>query len=374
MESRKSPSSRTNSHQVASKGKSLVASELEKRGAGCVTPDKGRKSCLLASSADRSRTVQIRVKAKTNENWQTTIDEAQVRDTPPHPNDETKFWIFVDLTTPRYWIAPDSWVRKNIREAHHEYLNQHGGRRPRNDASHHHSIDEKRLEQWQDRWDILRIFGNVPVTASEIQKLLARLSDKPDVRKPPDERRRRQFRIGWHDTTERGKDYTADTLARLTWHNLGYRLGQHFGPQSPAEIDRAYEVAAREYAQSNKESRHLFPDEIDEVTPLREGAQYQVTVNAYERDPRARRQCVAHYGTSCVICGFSFGAVYGEIAKDFIHVHHVRPLAEVGAEYSVDPVADLRPVCPNCHAVIHLHKPALSIQEVAALLRPRECA
>jgi hypothetical protein len=91
MESRKSPSSRTNSHQVASKGKSLVASELEKRGAGCVTPDKGRKSCLLASSADRSRTVQIRVKAKTNENWQTTIDEAQVRDTPPHPKDETKF-------------------------------------------------------------------------------------------------------------------------------------------------------------------------------------------------------------------------------------------------------------------------------------------
>ena len=159
MESRKSPSRRTNSHQVASEGRSLVESELRKRGAGLVTSEGRRKIYLRASSADRSRTVQIQVKTKTKGNWQTTIDEAQVIETPPNPQDERNFWIFVDLTgTRRYWIAPDSWVRKNIREAHHEYLNKHGGRRARNDASNHHSIDEKRLERWQDRWDVLSIF------------------------------------------------------------------------------------------------------------------------------------------------------------------------------------------------------------------------
>jgi hypothetical protein len=30
----------------------------------------------------------------------------------------------------------------------------------------------------------------------------------------------------------------------------------------------------------------------------------------------------------------------------------------------VDPVADLRPVCPNCHAVIHLGGACRSIDEV----------
>src|SRR5262249_18491079 len=97
-----------------------------------------------------------------------------------------------------------------------------------------------------------------------------------------------------------------------------------------------------------------LPDEVDFLAPIWEGAKYQVTVNAYERNPLARARCIAHYGPTCVVCGLNFGAVYGPLAEGFIHVHHVKPLSEVGEEYEVDPEADLRPVCPNCHAVIHL--------------------
>lgn len=86
-----------------------------------------------------------------------------------------------------------------------------------------------------------------------------------------------------------------------------------------------------------KEPANLFPDEVDKEIPIWEGAKYQVTVNAYERDPRARRRCIEHYGTSCFICGLSFGAIYGEVAKGFIHVHHLRPLSEIDSEYMVDP-------------------------------------
>lgn len=110
-------------------------------------------------------------------------------------------------------------------------------------------------------------------------------------------------------------------------------------------------------------------DEIEKESLIREGARYQVTVNAYERDPRARRQCIEHYGAKCCICGFSFGAVYGELADGFIHVHHLRPLSSIGVEYAVDPVKDMRPVCPNCHAVLHLRNPAFSIQEISEFLR-----
>jgi hypothetical protein len=111
-----------------------------------------------------------------------------------------------------------------------------------------------------------------------------------------------------------------------------------------------------------------LPEEIIDLAPLHEGAIRQILVNAYERNPEARRKCLAHYGVSCFVCGFNFADTYGEIGQDFIHVHHLRQLADIGEAYEVDPVADLRPVCPNCHAIIHRRIPALTIKEVQELL------
>jgi hypothetical protein len=83
-------------------------------------------------------------------------------DEPANPLDVVKFWVFVDLgepnVVPRYWIVPDWWIRNNIYKAHQEYLSKHGGRRARNPDSKHHAIEEKRLSEWQGKWDILGIF------------------------------------------------------------------------------------------------------------------------------------------------------------------------------------------------------------------------
>jgi len=108
----------------------------------------------------------------------------------------------------------------------------------------------------------------------------------------------------------------------------------------------------------------VLAEEILQPSGLVEGAVRSITVNAYERNPQARRQCIDAHGTTCCICGFSFGAVYGEVADGYIHVHHLRPLSQVNGEYVVDPVKDLRPVCPNCHAVLHLGGECRSIEEV----------
>jgi len=119
-----------------------------------------------------------------------------------------------------------------------------------------------------------------------------------------------------------------------------------------------------------EDAAFLLPEEIAATTaPLTEGAVSRVAVNAYERNPEARRRCIKAHGTECCICGFSFGVVYGEVAEGYIHVHHLRPLSEVEGEYLVDPGADLRPVCPNCHAVIHRRIPAFSIEEMRAFLK-----
>jgi 5-methylcytosine-specific restriction protein A len=50
-------------------------------------------------------------------------------------------------------------------------------------------------------------------------------------------------------------------------------------------------------------------------------------------------------------------------------VHHIVPIAKVGKQYRLNPITDLRPVCPNCHAVIHRSEPPFSIEEVKQMLR-----
>jgi len=111
----------------------------------------------------------------------------------------------------------------------------------------------------------------------------------------------------------------------------------------------------------------IYPDEID-YPVLTEGATKQVTVNAYERSPKARAQCIEEYGYKCSICNFDFEKVYGKIGKDFIHVHHIKPLSEIKDEYTINPAEDLRPVCPNCHAMLHKRVPAYSIEEIKSVI------
>lgn len=102
---------------------------------------------------------------------------------------------------------------------------------------------------------------------------------------------------------------------------------------------------------------------------FREGSAESVLVNRYERSKTARKACVAHYGAECYVCGFDFASVYGSDFEEFIHVHHLCSLASIGDDYEVDPIADLRPVCPNCHAVIHLRTPCFTIEEVRRMIR-----
>ncbi|MEO8998152.1 MAG: HNH endonuclease [Rhodanobacter sp.] len=112
-----------------------------------------------------------------------------------------------------------------------------------------------------------------------------------------------------------------------------------------------------------------LPEEVDPIG-LVEGSVKRVAVNAYERNPVARARCIATFGTTCVVCEFDFGVVYGPSAQGYIHVHHLVPVSTIGKAYEVNPVTDLRPICPNCHAVIHMSNPPKTIDEVRALLAP----
>jgi HNH endonuclease len=110
-------------------------------------------------------------------------------------------------------------------------------------------------------------------------------------------------------------------------------------------------------------------EKFDETTEtgLPEGSVTQVVVNRYERDPRNRAVAIKVHGASCTACGFDFGHEYGDVAAGYIHVHHLTPVSEIGPNYVINPVLDLVPLCPNCHAAVHRRNPPYSIDELRAL-------
>ncbi|BAY61618.1 hypothetical protein NIES22_16850 [Calothrix brevissima NIES-22] len=110
-------------------------------------------------------------------------------------------------------------------------------------------------------------------------------------------------------------------------------------------------------------------EEINGSDKYYEGATTQITINKYERNPQARQKCLATYGLYCCICNFNFEKVYGEIGKGFMQVHHLIPLSDIKQEYELDPIQDLCPVCPNCHAMIHMRKPPYTAEEIRSFIK-----
>jgi len=102
--------------------------------------------------------------------------------------------------------------------------------------------------------------------------------------------------------------------------------------------------------------------------PAEEGAPMLVEQSVYERDRRLREMCLQARGQTCLVCGFDAVSSYGAEALGVIEVHHLQPLSDVGEAHTVDPLRDLIPVCPNCHAVIHRRTPSFTTEEVRAML------
>jgi 5-methylcytosine-specific restriction protein A len=108
----------------------------------------------------------------------------------------------------------------------------------------------------------------------------------------------------------------------------------------------------------------FVPDCREGLERFSEGRPRTITLTTYDRSSLARAACIAHHGFKCAACGFSFESTYGELGASYIEVHHLRQLADVGEEHEIDPVKDLRPVCANCHRMLHRQRPPLSIEQL----------
>lgn len=114
-------------------------------------------------------------------------------------------------------------------------------------------------------------------------------------------------------------------------------------------------------------------NEEDQLESFVEGSKTLRYVTTYERNPRYRKLALALHGLTCKACDVDMGKRYGAYAQGLIHVHHVVPVSTYELPKSIDPLTDLVPVCPNCHAVIHRKKTAtLSVADIRKLLNSDE--
>ena len=98
-----------------------------------------------------------------------------------------------------------------------------------------------------------------------------------------------------------------------------------------------------------------------------EGKKKVVYTTKYERDPQLRTDAIQIHGLVCKGCKMDFEKGYGELGKDFIHVHHIKPISERGEDL-VNPETDLTVLCPNCHSIVHRKRNnTLSIEELQSI-------
>lgn len=99
-----------------------------------------------------------------------------------------------------------------------------------------------------------------------------------------------------------------------------------------------------------------------------EGKSVTTQARRAERNPAAREECIRVHGKVCSVCAFDFQQQYGEIGNGYIQVHHLAPISKSKGPHLLDPAKDLRPLCPNCHAMIHRTDPPMSVDELKRMV------
>ena len=83
---------------------------------------------------------------------------------------------------------------------------------------------------------------------------------------------------------------------------------------------------------------------------------------------RAKTLALKRHGRlACEACDFEFKTRYGVVGDGFIECHHAVPISRLspGAKTKV---ADLHLLCANCHRMIHIRRPWLSVEDLKKLI------
>lgn len=96
------------------------------------------------------------------------------------------------------------------------------------------------------------------------------------------------------------------------------------------------------------------------MTFVEEGQETQVKTKVKKRSAKLRALAVEHFSDAegriqCEGCGFEGSSAYGTHGKGLIEIHHKKPIFLEGKTKKIlrEALADLSPLCPTCHRMVH---------------------
>lgn len=120
----------------------------------------------------------------------------------------------------------------------------------------------------------------------------------------------------------------------------------------------------------NNEFISIVEETIIDSETHTEGKKISYYTSKYERNTINRDKAKKIHGYNCAVCGFNFEKVYGNLGKDYIEVHHIKPLSTLNEEVKINPKTDLICVCANCHRMLHRKKSEiLTVEQLKDILK-----
>lgn len=143
-------------------------------------------------------------------------------------------------------------------------------------------------------------------------------------------------------------------------------------PDSPEDLQLAVQALQEQGIETPNEAQP--PDNYAGVI-IEEGAVIHRSVEQRTRSRRLRDAAITvfrqqHDGRLfCSLCGFDFEAIYGELGRDFIEVHHTEIIREGEPVDLMIALERVAPLCANCHRMIHRRLGVIiSLQELQAIV------
>lgn len=168
---------------------------------------------------------------------------------------------------------------------------------------------------------------------------------------------------GYFSLTEDGEKLVETNLI-----NLKYLFDNSFTYEESISLSTAtYEGI------HHRKKVYVYPEDYK----ITEGKVGSKTTIIRERSQKLRNAAIEHYtagGTiKCYVCGFDFKDIYGKLGEGYIQMHHEKPIYQYSTdgfeEYISQAVENMKPLCANCHCMIHRNKQKLlSVTELKAIL------
>ena len=115
---------------------------------------------------------------------------------------------------------------------------------------------------------------------------------------------------------------------------------------------------------------------FDESFQVSEGRAVFKTSKVFQRSSKLRKFAIDRFKTEegifCEVCNFNFYKIYGNLGRDFIEIHHKKPIFtfdQIDFDQTLETaLINLSPLCANCHRMIHRNSNELSVERLKKLI------